>query len=298
MQQACVKLSPKRRDVLRIDLATSAFHILVVGDYQHIDFGAALAFMADVATVNCYSDLQAVLGAEGGELGNIDLIVLAQSHPGQVSLPTADALHGLWPLAPMVGLLGSWCEGEMRSGQPWAGVVRVYWHQWQTMLVAEVEAMLADRSTWQRPRIMHQAWEAAADVGEPPPASPANVVVHARQPATRSALVDGLVQFGVHVWLAEPAPQTTKLAAVVYDAEYADRWMMREIVALRRTYPETPLLALLNFPRRDDIAAAIQAGACQVMSKPYRLSDVVACLNELQMAGRQQLPSEVTGRAG
>ena len=287
-----------RRDVLKIDIATKTLQILVVGDHRHVDFQAPLAFLDDVATVHCHTDLQAVLRAEDDTLRNVDLIVLTQSRPGQISLATVDALHQLWPLAPMVGILGSWCEGEMRSGQPWPGVVRVYWHQWQTMLAAEVEAMLTARSSWQRPRIMQQTWEATTDVADTSLPSTLNVLVSARQPATCAALVDGLVHCGAHVWLAAALPPTVKPAAVVYDAEYVDRWMLREIAVLKRMFSEPPLLALLSFPRRDDVAATLEAGAWQVMSKPYRLSDVVTCLKGLHLARGQEAPRRVSGRAG
>ena len=48
-----------------------------------------------------------------------DVIVVAQAFPGQFSHQAIDRLRRLAPLARMVGLMGSWCEGEMRTGSPW-----------------------------------------------------------------------------------------------------------------------------------------------------------------------------------
>ena len=59
-----------------------------------------------------------------------DVIVVAQAFPGQFSHQAIDRLRRLAPLARVVGLMGSWCEGEMRTGLPWPGAVRTYWHQW------------------------------------------------------------------------------------------------------------------------------------------------------------------------
>src|SRR4029078_6576733 len=38
------------------------------------------------------------------------------------------------PLARLVALVGPWCEGEMRSGRAWPGVVCVPWRGWQRRL--------------------------------------------------------------------------------------------------------------------------------------------------------------------
>ena len=50
--------------------------------------------------------------------------------PGQFSCEAIDRIRTRAPLARLVGLLGSWCEGEVRSGQPWPGTIRIYAHQW------------------------------------------------------------------------------------------------------------------------------------------------------------------------
>ena len=59
-----------------------------------------------------------------------DLIVIAQTFPGQFSHQAVERLRRLAPLARVVGLMGSWCDGEMRTGSPWPAVVRTYWRQW------------------------------------------------------------------------------------------------------------------------------------------------------------------------
>ena len=52
-------------------------------------------------------------------------------------------------------LCGSWCEGEMRSGSPVAGLIRVYWHQWQGQL-DNFLTQIRERqiATWQLPKIV------------------------------------------------------------------------------------------------------------------------------------------------
>ena len=69
-----------------------------------------------------------------------DVIVVAQAFPGQFSLDEIDRIRGLAPLARLLGLLGSWCEGEVRTGLPWPAVIRIplsgsfyqYFHWWHS----------------------------------------------------------------------------------------------------------------------------------------------------------------------
>ena len=73
----------------------------------------------------------------------VDVIVVAQAYPGQFSGEALDRLARLAPLARVVVLLGSWCEGEVRSGRPWPGAIRVYWHQWPARCAQELGRLRA-----------------------------------------------------------------------------------------------------------------------------------------------------------
>ena len=61
---------------------------------------------------------------------NFDLILIAQSIPDQFSTAHIEYLQARHPLTPVVALLGSWCEGDARTGRSIPGVRRIYWHQW------------------------------------------------------------------------------------------------------------------------------------------------------------------------
>ena len=104
--------------------------ILLIGDADRREFRQA-------------RDELAALGASGGlpasrprrpcwrgEEAAVDVIVVAQARPGEFSHAGIERLRQSAPLARVVALLGSWCEGEVRSGKPWPAAVRTYWHQW------------------------------------------------------------------------------------------------------------------------------------------------------------------------
>ena len=81
-----------------------------------------------------------------------ELVVVAQSRPGTVGDRELESLRRVAPLAGIVALLGSWCEGETRTGRPWPGVQRLYWYEfpawWQRQMVLRAAGRCPD---WARP---------------------------------------------------------------------------------------------------------------------------------------------------
>ena len=71
-----------------------------------------------------------------------DCVIVAQSRPATFDSTLVESIHRLVPLAATVSLLGPWCEGETRTGKPWPGFVRVYWHQWRPRFEAMFGAEL------------------------------------------------------------------------------------------------------------------------------------------------------------
>jgi hypothetical protein len=73
-----------------------------------------------------------------------ELIILAPARPGQFPCSEVGRLRSLAPLARFWGLLGVLCEGEARSGKPWPGVPRCYWHQFAPRWNREIAAIQAE----------------------------------------------------------------------------------------------------------------------------------------------------------
>ena len=94
-------------------------HVWMLGDWEQAEFAAAVAYLQTSV------DLSLTPSAN-----DPDLILLVASRPGRFSAAEVESLHRRAPLAKLVALLGSWCEGEVRSGHPWPGVTRIYAHQW------------------------------------------------------------------------------------------------------------------------------------------------------------------------
>ncbi len=121
--------------------------ILVTGDYWHTDFQSLVSKLQVPVT------LVPIGKAESVKDFNFDLVVVAQARRDQFSMAEIEKLQSLFANLPIVALLGSWCEGELRSGTPWPGVIRVYWHQWEGRYERFVKQLSgAGITDWHAPR--------------------------------------------------------------------------------------------------------------------------------------------------
>src|SRR3954462_14967953 len=89
--------------------------VQLVGDVEHQDFREAIELLRT----------ESRLVADWASLP--ELIIVAQNRPDSICSDRLDHLRRDAPLAGIVALLGSWCEGETRTRRPWPGVHRVYW---------------------------------------------------------------------------------------------------------------------------------------------------------------------------
>jgi len=85
-----------------------------------------------------------------------DWVIVAQQRPGEFQHDEVERLMLRFPLAAWIALLGSWCEGETRTGRPLPGVQRVFWHQWQPRLARFLLGQSAD-SPQRMPRTASEA---------------------------------------------------------------------------------------------------------------------------------------------
>ena len=108
----------------------SEISILLLGETDRPEFCDFPSTLESLGRVSRISELErAIEVLETGEI-TADVIVIAQSFPQQFSHGDIDRLRRLAPLSRILVLLGSWCEGETRSGQPLPAAIRIYWHQW------------------------------------------------------------------------------------------------------------------------------------------------------------------------
>lgn len=254
--------------------------LLLTGDYEHAEFSAAVAAMRSACEVMEQASLERAAQWLETE-GLVDLIVVAQSRPGQFAAAELERLRRAAPLAPLVALVGSWCEGEPRSGAPWPGAVRVYWHQWSVRFPREIARLARGE---------------AGDWSQPPTATPEERLLAKSGSAGKTlrgvtAVVSGSVEMAD--WLSAacrevglesvvfhvpPSGPVAGVRAVLWDAGLARPDLIDDCRRLAASFFAARIVVLVDFPRDADVRRLSEAGAALVLAKPIPIADLRRCL--------------------
>jgi hypothetical protein len=272
--------------------------ILLLGDARREEFREAQARIEPwgrIKQANCVEAAESIL-AEGVFLP--DVIVVAQAYPGQYSPEAIHRLRQLTPLARILGLLGSWCEGETRTGSPWPATVRNYWHQWNHRCGRELSRLASGQNTaWTLPVTATEEERLLFDAKtEGSPSQQGLIVIDTPSREMHDWLAAAGRSRGFSTaWQRDTAPicvtgatvglferscltecvNMTRIANVGDEKNVKSK--KNDASALRRFIAElhpSPVLVLLDFPRIEDHRIAMSAGAAAVLSKPLSIEDL------------------------
>lgn len=261
-----IRSEPRRRRPRRTE-------VLGVGPWRRPEFAAATAGLRDLqacpktATVDEACELLAT--AEVAP----ELILLAQPLPGGVGQRDVERLQRLAPLARVVIVAGTWCEGELRTGAPPVGALRLYWYELATWWQAAQRRLAAGVCpAWSAPLDHLRAGRFAIDAAIDELTPPKSVAIHADDYAVFESWIGTLK---TAVWTRDEAPPGT--TAGIWDGGQLNE---RELERLRRFCRDVPgpVVALLDFPRVEHVALAQEAGATAVFGKPYIVEEVKSAL--------------------
>ena len=250
--------------------------ILITGDYWHRDFQTLLHQLSCHVTMAPIETLIDSLGeSDLTSTPPIDLVVVAISVRDQFDPETLEIIFQANTPTPVVCLLGSWCEGETRSGHPPAGIPRVYWHQWQGRFERFVEAMEDDEiSPWSLPRTANdgdriQAASHLLSGSLPETPSGRNqakevTAVSALTAQSYEMLSDAITCLGgTSQWIEMLAWEAKKIAEPSLIFIDADSWSIeceQRVRDLRAEFGQTPIAILLNYPPRRRARVAQELG--------------------------------------
>jgi CheY-like chemotaxis protein len=207
-----------------------------------------------------------------------EVIVLAESRPGAFADASILALRRLAPLARVWRLLGSWCEGEPRSGHPPSGCTSTYWHQWQARWAQALDdRRMGHCPAWALPVTLSPEERTMAAAERPLPRGTGLIAICSRQAQMASALADACRSHGYATSIVSQRQlwDAAGARAVLWDAaveQLTDRDAVRD---LRAQAGGAPLLALVDFPRAEDCLRAAEAGIAGVISRPFLLDDLL-----------------------
>jgi CheY-like chemotaxis protein len=228
-----------------------------------------------------------------------DVVVLCEPRPGIWTDHEVAELRSLAPLARLVRLSGSLCEGQARSGRPAAGTWHVPWHRWPAFAARELSAATADAPWWSRPcwslPLTATPDERALATFQPPaPRASGHVVICSPSAATAAALAATCHSAGYTTSRNPPCGLTTALlcnhttaplcsltTALLWDTTVESLSDLARVASLLAAHPDVPLLAVAGFPRAEDIAAARAAGITAVLAKPLDTNELLWRLEQL-----------------
>ena len=248
--------------------------VLWIGDASRSESVVARAALEGCLVMEAH-DVRAAIGLLEAQERSPEVIVVAQSRPGAVSQYEIERLRREAPLARIVGLLGSWCEGEARSGRPWPGVERVYWHQWPGWVQRE----LGGSSTLPQTATMEERLLAGAGLPSSYEGWTGVIAICSQRRELAELWIDALRACGATaVAFDGPPEQVSGITAAIWEADGCDHAQAAEIRRLATAVRPAPVVAVLVFPRLEEHQRAMAAGAVAVLSKPLMLPDLWASL--------------------
>ncbi|MCH2182925.1 MAG: hypothetical protein MK108_13050 [Mariniblastus sp.] len=253
--------------------------VLLTGDYGHDDFRLVVAdssfakLLVPLAEVDDWKD------------DTFDLVVVAESRRGQIDQADVEKIRRLFPLVPIVNLLGSWSEGVERSGFALEGVKRVFWHQWPARFEQFVRQLrLGQWTPWHMPATATAADQVEVAQGRAGSCETDQdnggfrVGVDAATLSQYEMLADAFREIGCQPsWIS--GGEGVGLLADGWDLACIDALsptprLNEKVSDMKERFPATPLVVLLNFPRQHDVEQLRQIGVSQVVSKPFQHVDL------------------------
>ena len=260
---------------------------LVTGDFWHSDFKSVLSQFEVPVTLVPFEKAKTLADS------NFDLVVIAQARRGQHSASEVQKLQTLFANTPIVALLGSWCEGETRSGTPWPGVPRVYWHQWEGQYQKFASQLQQHKiADWHAARTSTTADRVLNSKTNDSPNGIQCVAISAWTNQQHAMVADAVNHFGWSSCWVERAVWNAETSAVV-DAIVieADSWspdLASRVKWVRGRVADCPIILIVNYPRQDQLKVIKAAGISEVVSKPFELNElktaVVRAVESLQEA--------------
>lgn len=241
--------------------------MLAIGDIDHRELSEAAELVARDPGVRLskFSDDNA---------GLHDLILVLQARPGSVEPTAVTQVSAKLPLAGVVVVLGTWCEGETRTGRPIPCGHRVFWYhfaQWWQHVRRAWDA--GEPTLWQQPPAMAVT---------PPGVSRALVAIDTPDAEAADVLLTACETLGTSgIWTPRwrPRPANASPEAGIWVGGQLSGTEQADLSRFRSALPAgVPLVVLLDFPRRDAVATAKQIGATAVLGKPWRLEHLAMAL--------------------
>jgi AmiR/NasT family two-component response regulator len=258
---------------------------LVIGDAGDAHFRECAAWLNEHLASHFVANLRAALALSDDD--DPAVIMLLQSRPGEFPEAELDLLRRRWPLARLVGVFGSWTEGEPRNGPAARGVYRIAWH-------AAVERLSQEFGGG---RLLDLPATATADErllanARPMSAQSRVIAVAALRASWAEPLVDGIAAAGnaAVYWPLDRHSVARGIDAVVWDVFGCEHDLPRYRSLLPGAKREVPVVATMDFARPQDIVKLAELGVTRVLGKPLLMADLLGCVDSVCARAQELRP--------
>jgi hypothetical protein len=249
--------------------------VVFVGETSRPELAGCVDWWRQLTQPRCYRSLHE-LWQESDELDSIELLILAQSRLGEFPETMLQRVLARHPLARTINVYGSWCESESRTGSPPLSVIRIPWTHAVSRFSAELQGLNEGRCpSWSWP------WTASDDELDFSTSPPR----HGTGPlrcgiATASEdMFDALAQLLATGNIpsdrlpSDASREKSSLDVIVWDDCASARGLRFDLGQLVASCADTPLVALVDFPREFDQARLGPFKRASLLAKPYRAGD-------------------------
>ena len=260
--------------------------VLVVGEPSESEFQTVTSWLASRAQVTCVKS--ATEACETFADGRTpELIVFVQSRPGQSPTASVERLHRMWPLARLVLLLGSWCEGETRNGRPGPGVWRIFWYDFTRRLGPVFDGADSLLISWNMPRLASEGERLLGDLSAnlKPGNGLVSIATYFKETYEFLASACHAIGYVTDWYRSDDVPKPSQAIAGIWDARRGDNNEWSQIERFARSIAPASVLVTQSFPRIEDWQQAAHCGV-NLIAKPFQLPDLWRALgNCSEVAG-------------
>lgn len=252
----------------------STLEILAIGPWDRGEFSLTRARISDSRSWISVADCEtASVVLNSGQILP-ELILLAQPLPGTYQQRDVEQLRRAAPLAQIVVVAGTWCEGELRTGKPLTGILRLYWYE----LIPWLQKAATNRC-WSlgldgpiAPRTTERDFDDGSKLA-------GRVAIHACSLASFEALATSLAPYGIEsMWTRHESELPQRIALGIWDGGQLDPQELARLQSFAAAIRERQgsLIVLLDFPRKEHFSELDEIGITTVFGKPYVAAELAA----------------------
>lgn len=246
---------------------------LMIGDFSSREFYSMRTNIPRFADVTLVRGCTEAVDLLRGEQAIFDLAIIAERWPGEHARGTLEQIQRESPIMRMIAICGSWCEGQKRSAPPWPGMLHTSWHRWLPHWQDDLVRLSNHRLPSFGLPVAASEHERTLFREFPARTEGKLVAIRNRREDMADMLASACRSQGyATAWLDPRHPLRLEGPdAILWEGS---PHQLDDLQSTHFRYQRVPILALLDFPRIDDVERAITLGATEILAKPMHLDDL------------------------